>query len=180
MEAFSQDRREFATFLVRLAAFAATLLLTAAFFLPWVRLDGATEAHSGAELLAIVVSPTLTYLFAVSPVQAGVLIGCPAAVIAFAIHVVTKYAQRKTAPFATAAVLASSISVMYAATDLIAVTGPRIYFGLLLVVVLSGVLLIHQALIKLRMRLLRNRKLPTVHRALSIATGSGPYRWSER
>ena len=180
MEAFSRDRRELATFLVRLAAFAVTLLLTAAFFLPWVRLDGASDAHSGAELLAIIVSPTLTYLFAVSPVQAGVLIGCPAAVIVFAINVVTKYAQRKTAPLATAAILASSLSVVYAAPDLVAVNGSRIHYGILLVVVLSAALLIHQALIKLRMRLLRSRKFPAVHRALSIATGSGSYRWSER
>ena len=179
METLTQDRKELATFLVRLAAFAATLLLIGAFFLPWVRLDGASEAHSGAELLAIVVSPTLTYLFAVSPVQASVLIACPAAVIVFAVNVMTKYAQRKTAPFATAAILASSLAVVYAAPDLVAVNG-SIHFGLLLVVVLSALLLTHQALIKLRMRLLHSRKLPTVHRTLSIATGSGPYRWSER
>ena len=181
MEAFSsRDRRELATFVMRLAAFAATLLLTAAFFLPWVRLDGAADAHSGAELVAIIVSPSRMYLFAVSPVQTVILIGCPAAIIVFAIKVVSKYAQRKTASFATASILASSLSIVYAAPDLVAVNGSGIHFGLLLVVVLSAALLIHQALIKLRSKLLRSRKLPTVHRAISIVTGSGSYRWSER
>ena len=176
----SANLRELATFTMRLVAFAATLAIMGAFFLPWARLDGMNEASSGAELVALVVSPTANYLFAVSTLQAVVLVGCPALLILSATMVMAKYAQRKTAPFATCLVFASSVSVAYGAPDLTASNELGAYVGLSLIVVLSAVLLVHQALIKLRENLYHRRRLPTVYQALSVLTGSGHYRWSER
>ena len=172
--------RELATFTMRLVAFAATLVIMGAFFLPWARLDGMSDASSGAELVALVVSPTVSYLFAVSTLQAVVLVGCPVLLILSATMVMAKYARRKTAPFATCLVFATSVSVIYGAPDLTASNEVGAYVGLSLIVALSAVLLIHQALIKLRGTLLHRRKLPTVYQVLSVLTGSGHYRWSER
>lgn len=176
----SQSLSELATFAMRLVAFAATLAIMGAFFLPWTRLDGMSHASSGAELVALVVSPTVNYLFAVSTLQAVVLLGCPTLLILSAAMVMAKYARRETAPFATCLVFASSVSVIYGAPDLTASNEAGAYVGLSLTVALSAALLIHQALIKLRGNLYRRRKLPTVHQALSVLTGSGFYRWSER
>ena len=176
----SQNLREFATFAMRLVAFAATLAIMGAFFLPWTRLDGMSQASSGAELVALVASPTINYLFAVSTIQAVVLVGCPALLILSATMVMAKYARRKTAPFATCLVFASSVSVIYGAPDLTASSEMGAYVGLSLIVVLSAALLIHQALIKLRGNLYHRRRLPTVYQSLSVLTGSGLYRWSER
>lgn len=172
--------RELATFAMRLVAFAATLVIMGAFFLPWARLDGMSEASSGAALVALVVSPTINYLFAVSTLQAVVLVGCPVLLILSATVVMAKYARRKTAPFATCLVFASSVSVIYGAPDLTTRNEVGAYIGLSLIVALSAALLIHQALIKLRGNLFHRRKLRTVHQALSVLTGSGHYRWSER
>ena len=179
MPALFQDWRELATLVMRLVAFAATLVMIGAFFLPWLRLDGATDGRSGAELMTLIISPTISYLFKVSPVQSGVLIGCPTIVILAAIIVMAKYGRRKTAPLATSAILASSIAIIYATPDLTTNDGPRVYMGLSFVVVLSGLLLLHWALIKLRTKLYRRRRWPFIYRALSILTGSGHYRWSE-
>lgn len=172
--------RELATLAMRLVAFATTLAIMGAFFLPWARLDGMSDASSGAELVALVVSPTVNYLFAVSTPQAVVLVGCPVLLILSATVVMVKYARRKTAPFATCLVFASSASVIYGAPDLTASNDVGAYVGLSLIVALSATLLIHQALIKLRGILLHRRKLPTVYQVLSVLTGSGHYRWSER
>lgn len=172
--------RELATFVMRLVAFAATLAIMGAFFLPWARLDGMSEASSGSELMALVVSPTVNYLFAVSTLQASVLVGGPALLAVSASVVMVKYARRKTAPFATCLVFASSVSVIYGAPDLTASGGMGTHVGSTLIVALAACLLIHQALIKLRGHLLRRSRLPTVYQALSVLTGSGFYRWSER
>ena len=176
----NQNLRESATFAMRLIAFAATLAVMGAFFLPWTRLDGMSQAISGAELVALVVSPTASYLFAVSTFQAAVLVGSPVLLIVSAAVVMAKYARRRTAPFATCLVFASSVSVIYGAPDLTASDEMGVYVGLSLTVVLSAALLIHQALIKLREHLYHRRRLPTVYQALSVLTGSGLYRWSER
>ena len=176
ISALFQNWRETVTFLSRLVAFAVTLVIIGAFFLPWVRLDGALQAQSGAELTATIVSPTIKYLFAVSPVQTVALIVCPVVTILFALRIVVKYARRKTAPFATLVVLAASIAIIYAASDLVASSA---HIGLSLVVVLSVVLLVHQVLIKLRSILWEHRRLPSAYRVLSIVTGSGTYRWNE-
>ena len=153
MPALFQNWRELATLIMRMVAFAATLVMLGAFFLPWLRLDGMTDSHSGAELMTLVISPTVDYLLEVSQVQSGVLIGCPTLIILATVIVMAKYGRRKTALLATSAILASSIAVIYATPDLTANDEPRVYKGLSIVVVLSGVLLLHQVLIKLRTRL---------------------------
>ena len=179
MSSLSQNIRELVTFAMRLVAFATTLAIMGAFFLPWTRLDGMSQASSGAELVALVVSPTVNYLFAVSTLQAAVLVGCPALLILSATIVMAKYARRKTAPFAACLVFASSMSVVYGAPDLTANDESGAYVGLSLIVALSASLLIHQALIKLGGNLYRRRRLPTVYQVLSVLTGSGYYQWSE-
>ena len=166
----SQTFRELATFAMRLAAFAATPAIIGAFFLPWTTLDGMSDSSSGAELVALVASPTVNYLFAVSTLQAGVLVGCPALLIVSVTIVMARYARRKTAPFATCVVFASSISVIYGAPDLTARSEFGAYIGISLIVLFSAALLVHQALIKLRGILYRRRTLPTVYQALSVLT----------
>ena len=180
MSLLSHNLREFATFAIRLLAFAATLAIMGAFFLPWTRLDGMSQTSSGAELVALVASPTVDYLLAISTLQAVVLVGCPALLIVSAVMVMARYARRKTAPFATCLIFASSMSVIYGAPDLTAGNELGAYAGLSLIVILSAGLLIHQALIKLRENLYHRRRLPNVYQALSVLTGSGYYRWSER
>ena len=176
----SQNLREHVTFAMRLLFFLATLAIMGAFFLPWTRLDGMSQSSSGADLVALLFSPSLGYLGAVSPLQTTILIGCPALLISAAVAVSVKYAQRETAPVATFLVFASSIFVIYATSDLTARKEVGTLFGLTLIVVLSAGLLIHQGLIKLRGKLYRQRKLPDVYQALSVITGSGYYRWSEK
>ena len=149
-------------------------------FLPWVRLDGMSQASSGAELVSIVVSPTVTYFFAMSRFQAGVLVGCPVFLIVAATVVMAKYGQRRTAPLATCVVFASALSIVYGAPDLTASDGSGTRVGLSLIVVLSAALLIHQTLIKVCGQLYHGRRLPNVYQVLSVLTGSGYYRWEGR
>ncbi len=171
--------REVATFAMRLVAFAATLAIMGAFFLPWAKLDGMSEASSGAELVVLAISPAVNYLFAVSTLQASVLVVGPALLIVSASVVMAKYARRKTAPFATCLVFASSVSVIYGAPDLTESSGVGTHVGISLIVASAACLLVHQALIKLKGNLLRRSRLPTVCQALSILTGSGLYRWGD-
>ena len=172
--------REIATLLMRFVVFAATLALIGAFFLPWVRLDGMNQVSSGAELVAIAVSPTVNYLFTVSTLQSAILVGCPALLIVSATIVMAKYGRRKTALFATCVVFASAMAIIYGAPDLTASNESRAYVGLSMIVVLSVALLIHQILIKLRSKLYYMQRLPAVYQVLSVVTGSGYYRWREK
>ena len=172
--------REGATFAVRLLAFVVTLAIIGAFFLPWVKLDGVQEIYSGAELTALAVSPMRDYIYQVAPIQTAVLIGCPPVMMLFATVVAVKYARRRTALLATAVVLACAVAIIYGARELVADSEPNAYLGLSLIVVLTAVLLVHQGLIKVRTKLWKTRKAPVLYRALSVVTGSGRYRWSER
>ena len=179
MPSSSKNLQEALTLLMRLITFAIALMLGGAFFLPWLRLDGENEARSGAELVALIISPSIEYLYAISPVQTGVLIGCPALIVLATILVMVKYSRRKTVIFATFVVLASAIAIIYATPDITVNEGPRIYIGLTGIIDLSAILLFHQGLIKLRTRLYHGRRLPTVYRVLGVITGSGYYGWNE-
>ena len=170
-----ERKRETATAAMRLVAFVVTLGVIGAFFLPWVRLDGMSDVHSGAALPILVISPMVEYLFAVAPVQTGVLIGCPVIMVLFAINVAAAYARRRTAIPATGVVLVAVNAIIYGTGDLV----DEVYFGLSTIVGLSVALLVHQLLIKLQTKLLKERKVPSVYRSLSIVTGSGHYRWKE-
>lgn len=169
--------RDLATFAMRLAAFAVALGTVGAFFLPWVRLDGVSRASSGAELVALVASPTAGYLFEVSALQAVVLIGGPVLLLVAAVVVMAKYGQRKTAPLATTIVVALALALAHGTPDL---TVGRPHLGLSIVTVLSIVLLLHQVLIRLCADLYARNKLPFLYRVLSVATGSGYQRWEEQ
>ena len=179
MSPLSQNQREQATFAIRLSAYLATLAIIGLFFVPWARIDGMGQTSSGADLIVLVVSPAFDYLVEISVLQTVVLLGSPALMIASAIFVSIKYARRETAPLATCLVFASSITVLYGAPDLTVNNGLGTTVGLTLTVVLSGLLLIHQVLIKIRGDLYRRRRLPTVYEVLSVITGSGYYRWCE-
>ena len=165
---------EITTFAVRLAAFAVALAVIGTLFLPWAELDGA-DGRTGAALPVLAFTPMGEYLFAVAPVQTGVLIGCPVAVALFATVVASAYARRRTAIRATVIVLVAANAIVYGTGDIVVSTGS----GLSLVIVLSAALLVHQLLIKLRTKLFKDRRLPSLYRGLSVLTGSGRYRWRE-
>ena len=175
----SKNLHEVLTLLMRLFTYVAALMIGGAVFLPWMRLDGESEAHSGAELIGLLFTPSVQYLYAVSPVQTVVLVGCPILVVLSTFLVIFKYSQRKSAILATLVILASCIAIIYVTRDLADNAGDRTYVGLTGTISLSAVLLVHQGLIKLRTRLYQGRKLPIVHRVLGVVTGSGYYRWSE-
>lgn len=185
------DYIERITLVARLAAFAIALSVVGAFFLPWVRIDGIPgtasgadlvgillslrldkldEPSSGAEFIAQVGSPTVDYLFAVSQLQAGILVGGPILAIVSALRVVGRYQQRRKAVLATCILLVSSLSVMLGTRDLTA----GVSVGLTLTVTLSAVLLIHQALITVAIRFYWKTRL---RQTLLAFTGGGSYRW---
>ena len=166
------ERREIATIAVRLTAFVVTLAVIGALFLPWVTLDG-VDGHIGAELPVLAFTPLGKYFFAVAPVQTSLLIVCPVIVGLFAVIVAFAYAQRRTMIWATVILLVATNLVLYGTGDIVVSTG----FGLVLIVVLSALLLVHQLLIKLRGQLFKRRIMSVLYRGLSVVTGSGRYRW---
>lgn len=174
-----QNVREVATFAMRLLAFGASLAVVGAFFLPWVWLDGSIQTSTGAELIAIALSPTVNYLWLVSPLQTSILIGAPSILIVSALMVVAQYSRRKTAPLTTGVVFASASAIVYGTPNLTVISEAGTPIGLQLTIALSVVLLVHQALIVLREKLRYSRRLQTVHQTLSVVTGSGYYRWND-
>ena len=157
-----------------MAAFAVALAVIGALFLPWVELDGG-DGRTGVALPVLTFSPMGDYLLAVAPIQTGVLIGCPVVAVLFAVIVASAYARRRTAIRATVIVLVAANVIVYGTGDIVVSTGS----GLSLVIVLSAALLVHQLLIKLRTKLFKDRRLPSLYRGLSVLTGSGQYRWRE-
>ena len=165
---------------MRLFTYVVALMIGGAVFLPWMRLDGESEAHSGAELIGLLFTPNVQYLYAVSPVQSCCASRLPN--IGSLGYFPSDFQIQSTEechPLATLVILASCIAIIYATRDLAANAGDRTYIGLTGTISLSAVLLVHQGLIKLRTKLHQGRKLPIVHRVLGVITGSGYYRWSE-
>ena len=157
---------------MRTLSFIATLVLIGSVALPWLRLDGFDEPSLGLELIAMSVSPMGKYFFSVSPIQTGILVAGPALVLGLAFRVALKYAQRRRAMFTTAAILAASLVMTYGLTGVVAQPSCGPYLGLSLVMILSAVLLVHQALIKFATVLLRRNQWRPVYRTLRIVTGS--------
>ena len=171
---------EYMTLTLRVTTFALALGILGAFWFPWVAIDGIKDASSGTDLLAVVASPSLLkYLYSASPLSAGFLIGCPIGIMVFGIVVAAKYVQRRTAILPTLAVLVFSVALPYGASGLLANSDPGFHVGLAWVVASASVLLVQQALIKVSTKLRTRRKLPSLYRALAVATGSGFYRWRE-
>ena len=163
------------TFGIRLLWFALTLALLGSLLLPWVTMDGEFDARSGVDLIVLAISPTRDYLVTVSPIQAGVLIGAPILAGLAMGKLIRNYARRRTSPASTLVALASFLVIAYATPDLTSNQGPE--SGIVLGVALAAVLLLHQALIKVRTRLRRKQKWAVAYRALGVATGSQPHPW---
>ena len=167
--------REIATFVVRLAFFALTIVPLAAFLMPWATLDGTGETHTGISIVALLVSPINTYLYEVNLLQAAtltigsVLIGLLAMVISYSYH------WRKSIYWGPPAMLAIAIAVAHGTPDMVNAT----HVGLVTVMAVAVLLILHQTTIRIQVALRRKQKLPTVYRSLAIATGIGHYRWTE-
>ena len=168
--------RELITLIMRLAAFTATLIPLAALALPWVVLDGTGEAVSGVGAIALLVPPMGEYLYAVSPLQAALLTLGPILVALLAIITGYNYRRRRSIYWAPPVMLAVSVVIAYGTTDLVAAAEP----GLVIVMVVSAALTLHQVAIRVQVILRRKMKMPAIYRALAVITGMGHYRWSER
>ncbi len=171
MQSLAQQKRETITIGVRATYFVIALAMIGAFFLPWATLDGMSISYSGAELVATALTPVREYFFAVSPIQAVLLIACPGLAVLFSIRIAAKQVVGETAPIATILVLASPIVFVYGVTDLVSNSAPTFHFGLLLTIVLSAILLVQHLLLRIQQILLAKRKLPSVYRILSLAIG---------
>lgn len=164
------------TLAMRLLFFVAALAILGAFFLPWLKLDGPAGAYSGAELIALAVSPQWQYLNSVNPLQAAVLVGAPAAMLLFTIVVISKYVRKRRTPLATLLALAAGIALVFGTDEL--VDGRLTPFaGFLLAMVLTAVLLLHQGLISVHTELWERQKFPSIYRALGIITGADILPW---
>ena len=178
MQHGSWDRtktRELATLIVRLTAFAATLIPLVAMMQPWVTLDGVEGPVSGLGAIALLVTPMRDYLYAVSPLQAGVVTLGPILVAVLTVIISDHYRRRKSVFWAPPVMLAVAVGIAYGAADL--VTGTE--QGLTIVMVVAVLLTLHQAAIRVQVVLQRTLKMPAVYRALAVATGTGRYRWRE-
>lgn len=176
MQQGNQDKtrnRELATLVVRLMAFAVTLVPLVAMMQPWVILDGIEEPVSGIDAIALLVPPMSEYLFAVSPLQAALVTLGPIVVALLAVIVSDNYRRRKSVFWAPPVMLAVAAGITYGATDL--VTGTE--QGLTVVMGVSVLLTLHQIAIRIQVALQRKLKMPTIYRALAVATGAGHYRW---
>ena len=168
--------RELITLIMRLVAFVFTLVPLAALALPWVVLDGTREAVSGVGAIALLVPPMSEYLYAVSPLQATLLTLGPMLVALLAVITGYNYRRRRSIYWAPPAMLIVSVAIAYGASDLVTSAEP----GLVIVMVVSALLTLHQVAIRVQVVLRRRMKMPVVYRALAVATGMGHYRWSER
>ncbi len=166
--------KEVATLTIRLIAFAATLIPLAALAMPWVTLDGTGDTHSGVATIALLASPTGTYLYEVSALQAAILTIGPVLIGLLAIVTGYYYHRRKSVYWAPPLMLVIAVVVAYGTDDLVAVTQA----GLVIVMAVAVLLTLHQAAIRLQVAMRRRQKLPVVYRTLAIATGIGYYRWS--
>ena len=167
--------RELLTLIMRLIAFLATLIPLAALALPWIVLDGTKESVSGVGAIALLVPPTSEYLYAVSPLQAGILTLGPILVALLAIITSYNYRRRKSVYWAPPATLIVGGAIAYGTGDLVTAIEP----GLLAVMAVSVLLTLHQIAIRVQVALRRRMKMPTVYRTLAVVTGMGHYRWSE-
>ena len=167
--------QQIATLVVRLSAFAVTLVPLLALLLPWVMMDGNRDILSGIGLVALLVSPMREYLYQVDALQAALLTIGPVLIAILAIATSHSYYQRKSIFWAPLMMLAISMAIVYIAGDLIS----TIYEGLVVVIAVAILLILHQALIRIQVTLRRKRKLLKISDILAVATGIGHYRWSE-
>ena len=172
-----QDWEQAVTLGARLGTLALAMGLLGAFALPWVQIDGLNGQSSGISLVALSASSTFGYLYAVSPVQAAVLVGSPMLIGFCWVFLAWSYVRRRTATWATAAIGVVAAGLPYGVRPLMLQDEPNYYTGLSLIVGISVVLLAQQLLIKLRSLLMRRQQFPVAYRALGVVTGSGRYKW---
>lgn len=170
-----RKRTEAATFAIRLGTFVLTLVPFLALAAPWVTLDGIGEAHSGVELTALLSTPAGVYLYSVSFVQAAILSVGPIVILLLAAVTSYRYHRRRRILWAPLAMFAAALAIPLGAGSFVVFT----HYGLNLVVLVSAILVLHQAFIGVYLALRGRRKLPAMRHALGVATGAGPYRWSE-
>ena len=163
------------TFAIRLFAFIATLALLLSLLLPWIMLDGTREILSGVGLASLLGSSMREYLYQVDPVQAAILTMGPILIALLAIITSHSYYRRKAIFWAPLATLATAMAIAFLAQDLV----NAIYEGLVLVMIVSILLILHQATIRIQVTLKRRRKLPKISNILAVATGIGYYKWSD-
>ena len=171
-----RKEREALTFAIRLTAFALTLVPFLAMVAPWVALDGLRGTHSGVDSMALLVTPVAVYMYGVSPLQAGVVSAGPILILLLAIITSYNYHRRRSILWAPPAMFAVAMGISMGAGSFVVST----HYGLVLVMLASAALFLHQVAIRVYVALQKRRKFPAVHRALAVATGAGPYRWSER
>ncbi len=167
--------QQIATLVVRLSAFAVTLVPLLALLLPWVMLDGNRDILSGVGLVALLASPMREYLYQVDLLQAAILTIGPILVALLVIITSHSYYRRKSIFWAPLMMLAIAMAIAFIAGDLI----NTIYEGLVLVIAVAILLILHQVAIRFQVFLSNKRRLRRVSNILAIATGIGYYRWSE-
>ena len=171
-----RKRLETITFVIRLGAFAVSLMPFLALAAPWITLDGTNEVHSGVDCMALLATSTAVYMYGVSPLETGIVSVGPMLVLLLAIITSYRYHRRRSILWAPTAMFAVAMAISLGAGNFAIST----HYGLVLVMLASAALILHQVAIRVYVTLQKRQKLPTVHRALGIATGAGRYRWSER
>ena len=175
-----RTKRETATLGVRVLSFVMSLGILGYFWLPWVQIDGMRESSTGTQLMVLVGTPSLDYLWVASPISAGALIGGPVVILLFGLLVASRYAQRRTAIFSTVVVLVVAVGLPQVAKGLLLGGEPRYEAGLMLIIVMAGLLLVQQLLIKAATVLRTKGKFSALYRTLTVATGSGQHLWREQ
>jgi len=167
--------QEALTFAIRLLAFTVSLVPFPALAAPWVALDGLGGTYSGVGSMALLVTPTAVYMFGVSPFQAAIVSVGPILILLLAIITSYRYHRRRSVPWAPVAMFAVAMAISLGAGSFVVST----HYGLVLVMLASAALILHQIAIRVYVALQKRQKLPAVHRVLGVATGAGRYRWSE-
>ena len=167
--------RELITFATRLAYFVITLVPLGALVMPWVTLDGTEESLTGVETVAVLTAPIGSYLYEVSTLQTATLTIGTALIALMAMLTAYYYHKRKSIYWAPCAMLVLVAAIYFGTGELVEAThaGPSV------VITISILLIIHQALIRVQVALRRKEKLPKVYRTLAVVAGSGYYRWRE-
>ena len=136
--------RELVTLIVRLMAFAVTLIPLVAMMQPWVTLDGIEESLSGVDAIALLVPPMSEYLYTVSPLQAAIVTLGPVLVALLAVIISDNYRRRKSVFWAPPAMLAVIAGITYGAADFVTDTEQ----GLTIVMAVAVLLTLHQVAIR--------------------------------
>lgn len=167
-----------ATYAARVLSFLAALAMFGAFFLPWIHLDGYDTPATGAQLIAIILSPEFGYLNTVSQLQALLIVGCPFLMfVAVAIVSLRKF-QREPSPVGECIILVSAGVVAYVPTELTSPNADLFYSGLFVIVAVAAILLTQDLLTYIRDRAKLGQRAPGVDNVLGVISGSGQYEWA--